>query len=284
MADELVLRGQGVTADEHGNICLNDLWRLAGQPANKQAKDWFGSKRVAAVKVILDQRMVENFPHSAPPPTYQVVGKGRASRTYAHVVLAMDYAEYLDPALAIEVRETFLRVKGKDVSLALEILEGMSEQAEYDSQRVQLRTLLKEHNKQSVQAASEAGVTNFEAYNGAGVKGLYGGLTAAQVVKRKGLPQEAKHLDHAGHEELAANYFKATQTIAKIKREGISGQTAANTAHREVAEGVRETIKGFGGTMPEDEPALDNIREAEKRLKAADTTPSLPKPAKVAKK
>ena len=44
---------------------------------------------------------------------------------------------------------------------------------------------------------------------------------------------------------------------------------AANEAHRQVGEAVRETIKGLGGTMPEDEPALEHIREAEKRLKNA---------------
>ena len=28
----LVLRGANVQEDEHGNVCLNDLWTLAGEP------------------------------------------------------------------------------------------------------------------------------------------------------------------------------------------------------------------------------------------------------------
>ena len=121
----------------------------------------------------------------------------------------------------------------------------------------------------SAGAAKDAGVTNFEAYNGAGLKGLYGGMTKAEVLAHKGLPADAHHLDHAGHEELASNYFKATQAEAKLKRDGIKGQTAANMAHMQVGEAVRNTIEGLGGTMPEDEPALDHIKEAEKRLKSA---------------
>lgn len=271
-ASEIVLRGTRVATDEHGNICLNDLWKLAGSPENRRSRDWYPSKRAKALDVALRARIGEILPNSQKfdaNSTYYSVGRGVKAQTFAHPVLALDYAEYLDPKLGVDVRETFLRYKANDVTLALEILDGMTEQAEYDSQRVELRRLLKGHNKQSAGVAKEAGVTNFEAYNGAGLSGLYGGMTKAELLKRKGLPKDADRLEHAGHEELAANYFKATQAIAKLKRDKIKGQTAANEAHHEVGEAVRETIRGLGGTMPEDEPALEHIKEAEKRIKAA---------------
>lgn len=72
------------------------------------------------------------------------------ARTYAHPVLALDYSEYLAPDLAVEVRETFLRYRAHDVTLAIEIVEGMTEQAEYDELRIKLRQLVKDHNKMSV--------------------------------------------------------------------------------------------------------------------------------------
>ena len=268
----LILRGKRVTTDEHGNVCLNDLWKLAGEPENKRARDWYPSKRAKALDMALRARIGENFPNSPKieaASTYYTAGRGTKALTFAHPVLALDYAEYMDPNLAVEVRETFLRYRAKDVTLALEILEGLAEQAEYDDLRVKLRQLVKDHNKTSAGVAKVAGVRNFEAYNGAGLSGLYGGLTKAELLKRKGLPGGADRLEHAGHEELAANYFKATQAIAKLKRDNIKGQTGANEAHREVGEAVRKTIKEIGGTMPEDEPALEHIKEAEKRLKAA---------------
>ncbi len=95
----------------------------------------------------------------------------------------------------------------------------MAEQAEYDGLRLKLRRLVKDHNIMSAGVAKDAGVRNFEAYNGAGLSGLYGGLNKAELLKRKGLPADADRLEHANHEELAANYFKATQAIAKLKRD-----------------------------------------------------------------
>ena len=176
---ELVLRGSRVTTDEHGNICLNDLWKLAGSPENRRSRDWYPSKRAKALeKKINRESMAPKIDASS---TYYSAGRGVKAQTFAHPVLALDYAEYLDPKLGVDVRETFLRFKANDVTLALEILDGMAEQVEYDTQRVELRRLLKEHNKQSAGVAKEAGVKNFEAYNGAGLSGLYGGMTKAEV-------------------------------------------------------------------------------------------------------
>ena len=94
------------------------------------------------------------------------------------------------------------------------------------------------------------------------------GLNQAEIQRRKGLKPSQKPLDHAGHEELAAHYFKATQTEAKLKRENISNPTAANRAHKEVGAAVRKTIDDLGGTMPEDLPAEDHINKARKRVEA----------------
>lgn len=268
---EIVLRGARIATDKDGNVCLNDMWRLAGAPEHRRSRDWYPSKRAKALDEALRLRIGENFPNSKKSsviPTYYTQGRGVKARTFAHPVLALDYAEYLQPDLGVEVREIFLRYRAHDVTLALEILEGMAEQAEYDELRIKLRQLVKDHNRISAGAAKDAGVKDFPAYNGAGLSGLYGGMTKAQLLRLKGLPKDANHLDHAGHEELAANYFKATQATAKLKREGVQGQSAASEAHRQVGMAVRQTIEGLGGTMPEDEPALEHIKNAEKRIKA----------------
>jgi hypothetical protein len=273
------IMGHSITEDKDGNVCLNDLWEAAEKPEQLRATEWHRQKRTQALEAALIERiMVLNHKstNEVAETVYYVAGKGRASKTFAHPVLALAYAEDLLPTLGVQVREIFLRYRAKDVTLASEILDELTEQAEYDQLRVELRHLVKEHNKLSVGAAKEAGVTNFEAYNGAGLAGLYGGMNKSQLLRRKGLPAEAHHLDHAGHEELAANYFKATQAAAKLKRDKVKGQAAANAAHGHVGEAVRKTIEHLGGTMPEDEPALEHIGRAERRLK--DAQPSAPKP------
>ena len=220
MSDEkpiLILRDSQVTTDEKGNVCLNDLWKLAGEPENRRGRDWYPSKRAKALDGALRARIGEIFPNSeevGPETTYYVNGRGAKSRTFAHPVLALDYAEFLNSDLAVEVREVFLRYRANDVTLALDIVEGLAEQAEYDDLRVKLRTLVKEHNKLSAGAAKDAGVKNFEAYNGAGLAGLYGGMTKADVLRHKGLPEDAHHLDHAG----MRNWRRITLKLLKLPR------------------------------------------------------------------
>ncbi len=68
-----------------------------------------------------------------------------------------------------------------------------------------------------------------------------------------------------GSTELAANLFRATQTEEKLKRENIRTKTKANQAHYEVGKKVRKTIKELGGTMPENLPVADSIRQLDKK-------------------
>lgn len=100
---------------------------------------------------------------------------------------------------------------------------------------------------------------------------MYGGLTAQDIHKRKGLKKSQKILDHMGSEELAANLFRATQTDAKLRRENIQGKEKANQTHYEVGRKVRQTIAELGGTMPENLPTPDKsikqIEHEQKKLK-----------------
>jgi len=132
------------------------------------------------------------------------------------------------------------------------------QQLQEDQQRLLLRNELRKHNKQLVETAQQAGVeTNldFAIFQNHGYKGLYGGLDAQGIHKRKDLKKSQKILDHMGSTELAANLFRATQAEAKLRKEDIKGKTNANQTHFEVGAKVRQTIKELGGDMPEDLPA-----------------------------
>ncbi|OQY50143.1 MAG: DNA damage-inducible protein D [Desulfobacteraceae bacterium 4572_87] len=129
-----------------------------------------------------------------------------------------------------------------------------------DEKRLFLRDELKEHNKHLVEVAQQSGVKttlDFAIFQNHGYKGLYGGLNAKGIHKRKDLKKSQKILDHMGSTELAANLFRATQTEEKLRRENIAGKAEANRTHHEVGAKVRQTIKELGGTMPEDLPTPD---------------------------
>ncbi len=139
-----------------------------------------------------------------------------------------------------------------------------------NEKRLFLREEMKKHNIQLASAAKDAGVVtgmDYAIFQDHGYKGLYGGLGAKDIHKKKDLKKSQQILDHMGSTELAANLFRATQTEEKLKRENIKGTTHANKTHKEVGEKVRQTIKELGGTMPEDLPSAESIKKVEGQQK-----------------
>lgn len=94
-------------------------------------------------------------------------------------------------------------------------------------------------------------------------------MTAKDIKEHKHLEKKDDILDYMGHEELAANLFRATQTEAKLRRENIQGKEMANQTHYDVGKEVRETIGRLGGTMPENLPTPEkSIKQLEKEQRS----------------
>ena len=168
------------------------------------------------------------------------------------------YACYLivqnaDPGKEIvALGQTYFAIKTRESELNEEF-QHLTE----DARRVAIRKELKEHNRMLADAAKDAGVNDNQEYaifQNYGYMGLYGGLKAQDIHKRKKLKKSQKILDYMGSTELAANLFRATQTEEKLRREQIKGKDKANKTHYEVGKKVRQTIDELGGTMPEDLP------------------------------
>ncbi len=118
--------------------------------------------------------------------------------------------------------------------------------------------------------AKQKGVTSgkqFADFTDAGTKGLYGGLTTAQIKKKKNVPSKANLQDRMGLDELTANDFAkmlARREIESMDNHGANETTKVNfKAH----DRVRKDMKAFGETMPEDLVAEPDIDISEKRLK-----------------
>lgn len=136
-----------------------------------------------------------------------------------------------------------------------------------DEKRLFLRNEMAIHNTQLAAAAKDSGVIepiDYAIFQNHGYMGLYGGLDAKAIHKKKELKKNQQILDHMGSTELAANLFRATQTEEKLKRENIKGKQNANRTHYEVGMKVRKTIQELGGTMPENLPVADSIKKLEK--------------------
>ena len=174
---------------------------------------------------------------------------------------------------AVALAQTYFAVKTRQQEL-VENYDSLSE----DQKRLAIRHEMREHNKALAAAARDAGVVSrmdYAIFQNAGYKGLYGGLDAKNIHKRKGLKKSQQILDHMGSTELAANLFRATQTEEKLRRDEVQGKENANATHYGVGKKVRQTIAELGGTMPEHLPTPDKSirqieRAQEKRLTARD--------------
>ena len=82
-----------------------------------------------------------------------------------------------------------------------------------DEKRLFLRNEMAKHNIQLAAAAKDAGVIepiDYAIFQNHGYMGLYGGLDAKAIHKKKGLKKSQQILDHMGSTDLAANLFRAT--------------------------------------------------------------------------
>lgn len=164
---------------------------------------------------------------------------------------------------SVALGQTYFAVQTRRMELTQEEYNKLNE----DEKRLYTRINIKNKNKYLFDTAKKAGVNNYAKFNDYGYKGLYGGETAKDIAKRKGIdPDKEEILDHMGSNELAANLFRITQTDEVIKNNNVTGERNACNTHHMVGQAIRNTIIKVGGTTPEKLPTpKKSINEIEKK-------------------
>ena len=116
------------------------------------------------------------------------------------------------PSPKAEPFKQWLAQLGADRIHDIEAAEALNK--EIDA-RLSARKDVKQQNIALAEAAFAAGVKtslDFALFQNSGYMGLYGGETAGDIKRRKGLKGNQEILDNMSSEELGANLFRITQT------------------------------------------------------------------------
>lgn len=252
----------------HVNEYGQEFWYAREMQMALEYKEWRNFKKVIDKAIIAcnnsdnsaDDHFVEvNKTIKMPKNAEKLIEDYELSRYACYLIV-----QNSDPRKkVIALGQSYFAVKTRQQEL-IENYDKLND----DQKRLAIRHEMIEHNKLLVAAAKDAGVESsidYAIFQNYGYMGLYGGLKAQDIKRKKGLTKNQNILDHMGYEELAANLFRATQAEAKLRRENIQGKDNANQAHYTVGKEVRDTIKRLGGTLPEDLPTPEkSIQQIEK--------------------
>ena len=163
-------------------------------------------------------------------------------------------------------------------------LDEVAAELDENQRRLLLRGEVAAQNTSLNAAASSHGLVtsrDFAIFHDHGYRGLYNGETAPDIAARKGVPR-GRILDVMGSAELAANWFRITQTDDRLRHlaeEGVSGQEIANQTHYNMGKAVRAFIVEQGNTLPEELPtptqSIQQIEHEEQKRARARLQPSL---------
>ncbi len=231
-----------------------DIHEILGYP------DWAKFERVIErAKVACDNTGVEVANHFSRTSKKVSVGSGAMVKKgdfflsrYACYLIAMN-ADSGKPEIA--TAQTYFAIQTRR--------QEISDQLVLDQERMVLRDRLSEATKDLNSAAKHSGVQSYGLFHDAGCRGLYN-MRLDRVKARKKLLPTDDIFDRAGRSELAANFFRATQTEERLRRNPVTTESAAKAVHFVVGRQVRNTIRKNGNVLPEDmqpEPHIRTIRQ-----------------------
>jgi len=164
----------------------------------------------------------------------------------------------------IALGQTYFAIQTRKQELSEKEYNELTE----DEKRLYRRNQARKGNYNLNKTAVNSGVKDLARFHNAGYKGLYNGETADDIFKRKKLRYREDILDNMGSEELADNIFRIAQTDTKLKRDNVDNEYTANSIHYEVGREVRNSMKRWGGTMPEKwQTPKTRLKEIEKEHK-----------------
>lgn len=140
------------------------------------------------------------------------------------------------------------------------------DQMEKDVHRLTARERVSNGVKRISDIAHDIGVERFGLLHAARWLPMYDKPNMAAIREAKGLEPGEDVLNRLGAWELSAHDFAIGMAAQRLLDESVTGEKAAISVQREVAQSVRRTIVGNLGYGPEKLPAEEPIKAVKKRV------------------
>jgi hypothetical protein len=238
----LRLRGKLINEDAYGNICLTDIWHVAKRPTSQTPAHWMShGSTIKFIAVAYDKIIALDYDKEKIPFNRVCYAKrGRYGVSFAHPLIAAKYAGYLDPRLEVQIVEVWLRYRAGDPTLADEILERASAEAnEWAARRAMSRKVrnsftdtLKDHNvsKHGYPLCTETIYIRLL------------GAKAWQLRRRFGLPAKGNVRDKLGILDLTGVMTAEALATDRIQDENCRGDAECQAATDQSASFIREAF------------------------------------------
>lgn len=244
-AHAIKIRGKNITQDANGLVCLNDIHRAAGfRTKNQSPSDWMRLRtthsRIERV-LKLNTGKSRNWLKDDFKSTYYTK-RGAGGGTFVDPRLALDYAEYLNPKLAIEVKEVFLRYKSADPTLADEVLDRATpEENEWAARRAIGRAVRGAYTSE-LKARGVVSPKHYAICTNTTYQGVFG-APAKKLKEQKGLKPKANLRDNMSMSELAYLAASEALSVERMDDEECQGFNECNTATDRAANAIRSAIE-----------------------------------------
>jgi hypothetical protein len=241
MQNPIELRGQQIKEDLDGYLCLNDLHVLSAGLGTKAPSKW----RALPTTKELERALEANGRFSAiiaksASRSAAYSKKGKGGGTFAHHILALAYAEYLNPDLAIDVKNTYIRLRSGDVEFLDEVSRKADEARKWQGTR-DASKLARERFTGVLQDHGCDGADIGYVTNAIYVQ-LLGGK-ANDVKEARGLPAKANLRDNLGLKELVQTMATEVMASERIEDEDRRGRQECYGATARAAGFIKEAFE-----------------------------------------
>ena len=249
-SNALIIRNKNVGEDLLGFLNLTDIWRIAGSPSTKTTSNWRQLPTTDEYIQAVAQNLGKSYVKGKNDRNSVIYSKsGRGGGTFAHILVALAYGEYLSPDLAVEIKTTYQRARTGDLTLVDEIL-AKSDAARHHNE---VRDLSKEVRKKYTDALASHEAKGAIGYCTDAIYEVLLGGTAKQIIATRNLPAKTNVRNTLPTGELLQTMNTEYLSAERIDGLDIRGKEPCAEASRQVAAYVKNVFT----VVREDKPLAD---------------------------